>query len=71
MKTAEKQNTADHASQELIQIVTEHKQQAEKVKEIVTMKNNTVKSYLICYYLFIFIIQFILLLYPTPIDKRT
>lgn len=37
-----KQNAAEYASQELIQIVSEHQQRFEKAKEIVTLKQNTV-----------------------------
>lgn len=38
-----KQNADDCASRELMQIVAEHKQQFEKAKELVQLKNNTVR----------------------------
>lgn len=51
LNTVAKQNANDYASQELIQIVAEHKQQFEKAKEIVTFKNNTVRiHYLILFH---------------------
>lgn len=43
LNTVVKQNAADYASQELIQIVADHKKQFEKAKEIITSKNNTVR----------------------------
>lgn len=45
LNTVAKQNADDYASQELIQVVAEHKQQLEKAKEIMTSKNNTVRIY--------------------------
>lgn len=45
LNTIAKQNADDYASQELIQIVAEHKQQLEKTKEIMTSKNHTVRIY--------------------------
>lgn len=41
--TVAKQSAEDYVSQEFRQIVAEHKQQFEKAKEIITLKNNTVK----------------------------
>lgn len=43
LNTVAKQNAEDYASQELIQIVADHKRQFEKAKEIITLKNNTVR----------------------------
>lgn len=43
LNTVAKQNAAEYASQELIQIVADHKRQFEKAKEIITLKNNTVR----------------------------
>lgn len=43
LNTVAKQNTDEYASQELIQIVAEQKQQFEKAKEIVLLKNNIVR----------------------------
>lgn len=48
LNTVAKQNAADYASQELIQIVADHKKQFEKAKELLTSKNNTVIIYLFC-----------------------
>lgn len=45
LKSVEKQNTGDYTSQELVQIVAEQKQQFEKAREIVALKNNTVRIY--------------------------
>lgn len=44
LNSAVKQNSADLANQELKQTVTEYKQQVEEAKEIITLKNNTVKT---------------------------
>ncbi|VVC33896.1 Hypothetical protein CINCED_3A019370 [Cinara cedri] len=44
LNTVAKQNATDYASQELIEIVAKHEQQFEKAKEIVTLKNNTIKE---------------------------
>lgn len=53
LNTVAKQKSEEYASQELIQIVAEHKQQFEKAKEILTLKNNTVRLYK-CVYLTFF-----------------
>lgn len=42
LKNTVKNNSSD-SSQELVQIVAEHKKQFEKAKEILTLKNNTVR----------------------------
>lgn len=44
LNTVAKQNAAEYASQELIQIVADHKRQFDKAKEIITLKNNTVST---------------------------
>lgn len=44
LNSAVKHNSADLASQELKQTVTEYKQQVEEAKEIIILKNNTVKT---------------------------
>lgn len=43
LNTVAKQNTDEYASQELIQIVADQKQQFEKAKDIVLSKNNIVR----------------------------
>jgi len=43
LNTVAKQNADDYANQEMIQIVVHHKQQFEKAREIVTLKNNLVR----------------------------
>lgn len=43
LNTVAKQSAADHASQEIIQIIADHKQQFEKAKEIMVLKNQKVK----------------------------
>ncbi|KAE9538187.1 hypothetical protein AGLY_006159 [Aphis glycines] len=44
LNTVAKQNADDYAKQEIMQIVALHKQQFEKAKEIVTLKNNHIKE---------------------------
>lgn len=46
LNTVAKQNAGDYANQEMIQIVAHHKQQFEKAREIVTLKNNLVRIHL-------------------------
>lgn len=48
LKAVAKQSAADYASQELIQIDADYQQKFEKAKEIVLLKNNTVRMYYIC-----------------------
>jgi len=40
-----KQNADEYANHELIQIVSDQKQQFEKAKEVLTLKNDTVRIY--------------------------
>ncbi|XP_060862177.1 putative leucine-rich repeat-containing protein DDB_G0290503 isoform X2 [Metopolophium dirhodum] len=44
LNTVAKQNADDYVNQEMIQIVAHHKQQFEKAREIVTLKNNLIKE---------------------------
>ncbi|XP_026817802.1 protein PFC0760c-like [Rhopalosiphum maidis] len=44
LNTVAKQNADEYAKQEIIQIVAHHKQQFEKAKEIITLKNNHIKE---------------------------
>lgn len=55
LNTVAKQNADDYAKQEIIQIVAHHKQQFEKAKEIVTLKNNHVRIHLLNIYFFTFV----------------
>jgi len=53
LNTVAKQNADDYAKQEIMQIVALHKQQFEKAKEIVTLKNNHVRINFLYVYFFI------------------
>lgn len=48
LNSVAKQNAADYATQELMQIDADYQQKFEKAKEIVILKNNTVRIYYIC-----------------------
>jgi len=47
LNTVAKQKADDYANQEMIQIVAHHKEQFEKAREIVTLKNNLVRIHLL------------------------
>jgi len=55
LNTVTKQNANDYANQEMIQIVAHHKEQFEKAREIVTLKNNLVRIYLLNVYFLLII----------------
>lgn len=46
LNTVAKQNADEYANHELIQIVSDQKQQFEKAKEVLILKNDTVRIYL-------------------------
>lgn len=45
INSVEKQSAGDYTNQELIQVISEHKIQFEKAREIVALKNNIVRKY--------------------------
>ena len=61
LNTVAKQNADDYANQEIIQIVADHKQQFEKARETVILKNNLVIIHLLnVYFLLLYIIKYAL-----------
>lgn len=59
LNTVAKQNAADYANQEMIQIIAHHKQQFEKAREIITSKNNAVRIHLFYIYFYFYILHII------------
>lgn len=50
LNTVVKKNAEDYANEEMIQIMAHHKEQFEKAREIVTLKNSLVRIHLLNYY---------------------